>query len=121
MTGTNLLEERGPVTQSLDAVKAFLAWKSRASDPLPTFVEIGKGANRMVLVLSNKRDCFYVATAAMCSCPAHNWHPNQICKHQRKYFPEATTKSKAADSIKVAEWAGGRAGPVDPDELKAGA
>ena len=86
-----ILRVESPQTQTVAAVKALLAWKGRASDPLPEFVEMGEGESRLVLVLSNKKDCYYVATARDCSCPARNWHPNQPCKHQRRYFAEQTT------------------------------
>lgn len=95
MAGKTLIDIQKPQTQTVDAIKALLSWRGRASDPLPSFVEMGEGEARMVLVLSNKKDCFYVVTVRDCSCPAHNWHPNQRCKHQRAHFPEtmqATTK-----------------------------
>jgi hypothetical protein len=85
-----------PQTQSIEAIKALLSWRGRAADPLPQFVELGEGDNRLVLVLSNKRDAYYTTTARECSCPAHNWHPEMRCKHQRAHFPEqATTKPVA--------------------------
>ena len=59
----------------------------------------------MVLVLSNKKDCYYVTTARECSCPARSWHPNQACKHQRRYFPEQPTihKQSMAETLEQAE------------------
>lgn len=97
MTARRILNIEKPTTQTIAAVKALLAWRGRASDPLPAFVEMGAGESRLVLVLSNKKDCFYVATARDCSCPARSWHPNGPCKHQRKYFPEQqTTRPEAA-------------------------
>ena len=89
-----ILSVEKPQTQTVEAVKALLSWRGRASDPLPEFVEIGEEDSRLVLVLSNKKDCFYVTTAKDCSCPAHAWHPNQRCKHQRKHFAEQTTIHK---------------------------
>ena len=76
-----------PKTQSIDAVKALLGWKGRASDPLPEFVEMGKEEHRLVLVLSNKKDAYYTTTSRACSCPAATYHRG-LCKHQRKYFPQ---------------------------------
>jgi len=97
MNAKTILRVEKPVTQTLEAVKALLAWKGRASDPLPSFVELGKEESRLVLVLSNKKDAYYTVTAKDCSCPARNWHPGQPCKHQRRYFAEqATTKPEAA-------------------------
>ena len=73
-----------------------------------------------MLVLSNKKDCFYVTTARACSCPAavYNHGP---CKHQRKHFAEQIAKPTASKpgSIRPAgKWPGGMNGPVDPSELK---
>ena len=104
MSGKNLLEGRtGPVTQSVDAIKSLLAYVGRASNPLPTDVSLEGG--RVVLILSNKKDCYYVATQKACSCPANTWHPGQPCKHQRRYFAEQIAKPAApepVDSIKPA-------------------
>jgi len=86
MNGKKLVYQvESPKTQSIDAVKALLAYKKVASDPLPQEVSLGGG--RLVLVLSNKRDAYYTATARACSCPAATYHHGP-CKHQRKYFPQ---------------------------------
>ena len=96
MNTKTILRVESPQTQTVAAVKALLAWKGRASDPLPEFVEMGAGESRLVLVLSNKRDAYYTVTAKDCSCPARNWHPNQPCKHQRAHFQEQQTAKPAA-------------------------
>ena len=99
-----ILSVKKPQTQTVEAVKALLSWRGRASDPLPEFVEMGERDSRLVLVLSNKRDAYYTTTAQDCSCPAHNWHPGQRCKHQRKYFAEqAIHKQSMADTLEEAE------------------
>lgn len=104
MAEKTIIDIQKPQTQTLEAVKALLSWRGRASDPLPSFIEMGEGDSRLVLVLSNKKDCFYVTTAKDCSCPAHNWHPNQRCKHQRKHFPEQTIhKQSMAETLEQAE------------------
>ena len=77
-----------PKTQSAEAIKSLLTWKKVSCDPLPEFVEMGEGDNRLVLVLSNKKDAYYTVTAEGCSCPAATYHPGTRCKHQRKYFPQ---------------------------------
>ena len=84
-----------PQTQTIEAVKTLLAWKGRAADPLPSFIEMGKEESRLVLVLSNKRDAYYTVTARDCSCPAAIYHHGP-CKHQRKYFPEVNAATKPA-------------------------
>ncbi len=82
-----MLEGRtGPVTQSVDAIKSLLAYVGRASDPMPSDVSLDNG--RLVLILSNKKDCYYVATQKACSCPAAIYNPGKPCKHSRKYFPQ---------------------------------
>ena len=86
-----LVSAEKPQTQTVEAVKALLSWRGRACDPLPEFVEMGEGESRLVLILSNKKDAYYVTTARACSCPAKTWHPGQRCKHQRAHFPEQPT------------------------------
>ena len=118
MNAKTILRVEKPVTQTLEAVKALLAWKGRAADPLPEFVEMGAGESRLVLVLSNKKDCFYVTTARDCSCPARSWHPAQPCKHQRKYFPEQTTATPATVKQPNAGRWHGHNGPVLDEAAK---
>ena len=119
MNGTNLLEGRtGPITQSVDAVKALLSWKKIASDPLPADLSLDNG--RLVLVLSNKKDVYYTVTPTKCSCPAATYHPGQPCKHQRKHFP-GPQKSREeleaeGDSILAAHNSGARRLARPPEE-----
>jgi hypothetical protein len=89
MSGKNLLEGlQGPVSQSVDAVKALLTWKGRAVDPLPSVLEFTHEGEegRMVLLLSNQKDNYYVVTPTACSCPARTDRSGEPCKHMRKYF-----------------------------------
>lgn len=83
---------RSPITQSIEAVKSLLAYVGRASDPLPTFLELPD--KRCILVLSNKKDVYYTVTPESCSCPSATYRPGKPCKHQRKYFPMPTTGGK---------------------------
>ena len=120
MAARTILNVESPKTQTVEAVKSLLSWRGRAVDPLPQYVELGSKGGRCVLVLSNKKDCFYVTTARACSCPAavYNHGP---CKHQRKHFAEQIAKPTASKpgSIRPAgKWPGGMNGPVDPSELK---
>ncbi len=73
--------------KSVEAVKAILAWKGRAVDPLPSVVEFANEGeeNRLVLVLSNKKNAYYVTTATKCSCPSQTYRGGP-CKHMRKHF-----------------------------------
>ena len=117
----NLLDNarNGPVTQSRDAIKNLLTFVGRASDPMPSDVTLDNG--RMVLVLSNKRDAYYVVTQKACSCPAATYHRGP-CKHQRKYFPQAEASKLVStnDSIRPeGKWPGGANGPVEDDQIKA--
>jgi hypothetical protein len=146
MKGKTLLASESPITQSIEAVKALLDYAGRASDSLPTFVEMpGRG---VVLVLSGKKDVYYTTTARACSCPSGTYRPGQICKHRRNYFAQesrAEAKAKTEESRQQAreyqakqralkanpkpadnssikpegKWAGGYNGPVEPDQTKA--
>lgn len=116
MAGKFLIDIQKPTTQTVEAVKSLLAWRGRAVDPLPQYVELGSKGGRCVLVLSNKKDCFYVTTARACSCPAavYNHGP---CKHQRKHFAEQIAKPAASEPgsiLPAGKWAGGLNGPVSP-------
>ena len=89
-----MLEGRtGPITQSVEAVKNLLTFVGRSADPLPTDVTLDNG--RLVLILSNKKDCFYVTTASRCSCPSAAYRGGR-CKHMRKYFPVAKVEQSTA-------------------------
>jgi len=87
------------MTQSVDAIEGLLAFVGRAGDPLPGDVTLNNG--RLVLVLSNQKDCYYVVTARECSCPSATYRHNGPCKHQRKYFPvaKAATKPTASEPL----------------------
>jgi hypothetical protein len=103
-------QNTGPKTQSIDAVKSLLTWRGRGTDPMPSileFVNEGEG-NRLVLVLSNKKDSYYVVTPAKCSCPSATYHPGQPCKHQRKHFGAklASRPTEAASIRPTAGWIG---------------
>lgn len=109
----------GPVTQSIESVKALLAFVGRGSDPLPSDVTLDNG--RMVLVLNGKKDAYYTCTARACSCPAATYKPGP-CKHQRKYFPQAEATKLVSDKDSIApaaKWAGGRNGPWIDDKVVA--
>jgi len=86
MSGKTILEVESPKTQSIEAVRALLAYVGRGFDPMPSEVSLSDG--RLMLVLSNKKDCFYVVTKSACSCPSATYRPGRPCKHQRKFFPE---------------------------------
>jgi len=99
VTERTLLDSPSPVTQSVDSVKALLDYMGRASDPLPSFLELAGG--RCILLLSNKQDVYYTVTPKACSCPSANFRP-QACKHQRKYFPE-DARDRAGRPLSMAE------------------
>ena len=105
------------VTQSTEAVVSLLKYLGKSIDPLPQTVDLPG----LVLVLSNKRDVFYVTTATSCSCPSAAYRPGQRCKHQRKHFPQAykPVPMTPVESLRPAgKWAGGFNGPVDPESIK---
>lgn len=113
MSGKLIYES--PKTQSIYAVKALLSWKGRVSDPLPEFVEMGKEDSRLILVLSKKRDAYYVVTSRSCSCPAANYHPGQKCKHSQRFFPPTAKPETEQGDIRATlpGWPGGFNGPVE--------
>jgi hypothetical protein len=81
-----IYDGKGPKTQSIEAVKQLIAYQQHGQEPKekPDFYRLG---SEMVLVLSNKKDAYYVVTPKACSCPSATYHPGQVCKHQRRYFP----------------------------------
>ena len=109
MNEKTLLASGSPITQRIDAVKALLAWKQVSSDPLPQ--EVSLDSDRLVLVLSKKKDCYYVTTVHACSCPAAIYHPGTRCKHSKKYFPQPEQEANLRDSLPG--WPGGAHGPVE--------
>lgn len=123
MYGKKFLEITSPVTKSLEAVKQLITCHNYGQEPLemPTFYRL---TGEVVLVLNNKKDAYYVTTPKTCSCPAATYHPGQLCKHARRYFPqsmgEAATESPRrlamphGESIRpVGKWPGSLNGPVD--------
>ena len=109
-----------PVTQSTEAIESLLKYLGKPTDPLPNVVELLD----MVLVLSNRRDAYYITTAKSCSCPSAAYRPGQKCKHQRRYFPgtdaPGRVTAETSDSIRPSgKWPGGFNGPVDIDMIKA--
>lgn len=72
-----------PVTQSVEAVVSLLKSLNREFEPLPKTVKLGESC---VLVLSRKKDAYYVTTPKACSCPSATYRRG-MCKHQREHFP----------------------------------
>ncbi len=80
MTGKTLVEIQTPVTQTVDAVKALLAYMHRPAEPLPEFVELD---GRVRLTRSKDGKAYYLTTTKDCSCPARAFNPGKPCKHMR--------------------------------------
>jgi len=119
MTTLRTLSE-APVTQSTAAIVELLNFLGKTSNPLPDAVELSS----MALVLSNKKDVYYVTAANSCSCPSAAYRPGQKCKHQRQYFPGIDAAKEVArddtDSLRPSsKWPGGFNGPVDIESIKA--
>ena len=73
----NLLEGLNPVTQTIKGDKAlakFLGMK----EELPEAIALANGA---WLVLSTKKDCYYMTTATGCTCKAGTY--GRICRHRK--------------------------------------
>jgi hypothetical protein len=115
MMNKTLYEGKSPLTQSAEAVKQLIAYRHHGQEPqeMPAFYRL---SGEMVLVLSNKKDVYYVVTHKTCSCPAAIYRPGAACKHQRKYFP--APKPAATGSIRPeGKWPGGFNGPVNMPEV----
>jgi len=114
MSGRLLEGRTGPVSQSIDAVKALLAWRGRGVDPMPQTIEFANEGeeSRLVLVLSNKKDVYYVTTATKCSCPSQTYRGGP-CKHMRKYFGAKLEQVTTGSIRPEGKWPCGMNGPVD--------
>ena len=119
MSPMRMLSE-APVTQSTAAIVELLNFLGKTSNALPEAVELSS----MALVLSNKKDVYYVTAANSCSCPSASYRPGQKCKHQRQYFPGIDAAKEVArddtDSLRPSsKWPGGFNGPVNLERIKA--
>jgi len=94
MTGKTLVEIQTPVTQTVDAVKALLAYMHRPAEPLPLFVALN---DRVRLTLSKDKKAYYVTTAKECSCPARTFNPGTTCKHMKAL--QASIEEREDESI----------------------
>ena len=107
-----IYENETPKTQSVEAVKALLAFVGRGSDPLPSEISLQDGC--VVLVLSNKKDAYYCVTAKACSCPSAMYRPGKSCKHQRKYFPaQVIARTQEEESL-----ISGPFKPIPPEDAR---
>ncbi len=80
----------GAVTQEIGAVVELLKYLQKPANPLPEAVELPG----LFLVLSAKRDVFYIVTGQYCSCPSFAFRGGP-CKHQRKYFSDNSIKRQS--------------------------
>jgi len=89
----------GPKTQSAQAIKALITYHNHNQEPqeMPDFYRL---TGEMVLVRNNKGDAYYVVSPCGCSCPAATYHPGQLCKHSRKFFPQSMREAAPNGSIK---------------------
>jgi len=86
MAGKVIFDGGSPKTQRIEAVKQLIAYQHHGQKPaeMPPFYRVN---GELVLVLSNKKDAYYVVTPRDCSCPSAVFSPGQPCKHRRQYFP----------------------------------
>jgi hypothetical protein len=114
-----LIEKEALFTQSVKLVVDLLNYIGISADPLPDSMKLPG----LMLVLSEKEDCYYSVSSRGCSCPAKHWQPGKVCKHQRRHFPVANLKRQnttdtlnqtVSESIKPeGKWPGGHNGPVE--------
>lgn len=117
-----------PVSQTAAAVRQLIASHTFGQEPqeMPDFYRL---TCDMVLVRSSKGDSYYVTTPQSCSCPAAKYHPGQLCKHSKRYFPasmrvvsaEKTANTPLKLSRPAGKWPGGLNGPFSliPGEIAA--
>lgn len=90
-----LLKSIPPETQCVDTVVELLRFLGKPTNPLPEAVQL----TGMVLVLSSRRDSYYVVTPKACTCPSFIYRGGP-CKHQRKYFAESKPRGQTlADTL----------------------
>ena len=100
-----------PKSKSIEAVVELLRLFDRPIHPLPESIVIRDA----VLVLSAKKDVYYLVTEKACSCPAYAFH-SRPCKHQMRFFKNCAEKEAAKteavlDSIKpTLKWPSGHSG-----------
>lgn len=107
MASRILFHDEAPTTQSVEAVKGLITFYNhgKAPEEMPAFYRLSE---EMVLVLSNKKDSYYVTTINNCNCPAKTYNPGQSCKHQRQFFNINSEKPP----IERTFWHGEMNGPV---------
>jgi hypothetical protein len=87
-------------TQSVEAIVELLKFLNKPADPLPEAVQL---TDMILLVLSNKKDSYYVVTPKACSCPSFIYRGGP-CKHQRKYFAETRIRGQTiAETLEEAD------------------
>jgi len=94
MSGKIVIETANPKTQTVDAVKALLAYMHRPAEPLPEFVEL---QDRMRLTRSKDGKGYYLTTPKNCSCPARAFNPGAPCKHMKAL--QASIEEQEDESI----------------------
>ena len=80
-------------SQCIESVLELLKYRKLPTAPLPESIELPG----LMLVLSNKKDVYYVVTDVGCSCPSASYRPGQRCKHQRKYYPKVKAAREDAE------------------------
>ncbi len=93
-TTKTILNLENPVSQTVDAVKALLAYMRRPAEPLPSFVEL---QNHVRLTLSKDGKGYYLTTPKNCSCPARTFNPGTTCKHMKAL--QASIEEREDESI----------------------
>jgi len=74
----NLLDGMvGPTTQTIDGGKALASFLGMKEE-LPEIIALANGAR---LVLSTKKDCYYMTTPQNCTCKTGTY--GRICRHRK--------------------------------------
>lgn len=113
-----LFQNNVPVTQDLAAVRALITYQNHGQEPkeMPPFYRLSE---ELVLVRSNKKDAYYVATPTDCSCPAKVYNPGEPCEHSRKFFsPARKSQAELEGEAELARMSGAKKLAKPPEDLR---
>jgi len=98
MSGKTILEPKLPQSQSVEAVKTLITTinHGRAPKEIPSFYRM---SGELVLILSSKKDSYYVTAPRECSCPARTYHSNKPCKHMKRFFKASEKSTSSNDDL----------------------
>ena len=97
MSGKVLIQGNLSVTQIIDSGKALAAFL-KMDETLPETIPLANGAR---LVLSSKKDAYYVTTPDSCTCKAGSY--GRLCRHRKEIFRPHGHGQSMAETLEQAE------------------